>query len=105
MFQILVGRLQKERDEAKSECKDLHDRIELQQTQFQKTQREKEILHTELEVYKERLDKLQSSVQKIHVNINRSPPMIIPSGEIKPLIYVFICILRFRLKETTRKKN
>lgn len=68
MFQILVGRLQKERDEAKSECKELRDKLELQQTHYQKLQREKEILHAELEVYKERLDKLQSSVQKIHVS-------------------------------------
>lgn len=64
-----MGRLQKERDEAKSEIKDLHDRIEIQQTQLLKTQREKEILHTELEVYKERMEKLQSSVQKIHVSL------------------------------------
>lgn len=69
MLQLLVSRLQKERDEAKSECKELHDKLEIQQTQFQKLLREKEILHTELEVYKERLDKLQSSVQKIHVSV------------------------------------
>lgn len=65
-----MSRLQKERDEAKSECKELHDKLEIQQTQFQKILREKEILHAELEVYKERLDKLQSSVQKIHVSVS-----------------------------------
>lgn len=70
LLQLLVSRLQKERDEAKSECKELHDKVEIQQTQFQKLLREKEILHAELEVYKERLDKLQSSVQKIHVSVS-----------------------------------
>ncbi len=64
---MLVSRLQKERDEIKSECKELHDKLELQQAQHQKLTREKEILNTELDVYKERLEKLQSSVQKIHV--------------------------------------
>lgn len=67
MLQILIGRLQKERDEAKSEVKELQDKLELQLTHYQKSQREKEILLAELDVYKERLDKLQSSEQKLRV--------------------------------------
>lgn len=67
MLQILIGRLQKERDEAKSEVKELQDKLELQLTHYQKNQREKEILLAELDVYKERLDKLQSSEQKLRV--------------------------------------
>lgn len=100
LLQILVGRLQKERDEAKSECKDLHDRLEIQHSQLLKTQREKEILHTELEVYKERLDKLQSSVQKIHVSFLRKD-MFRRNFE----IFLIIMFIFWKCKISGRKRR
>lgn len=73
--QILTARLQKERDTYQEECEKLQEKVEVQQSQISKAQRDKENMITELEVFKERCEKAQQNQQKLqvlHVSINYS---------------------------------
>lgn len=65
---MIMQRLQKERDTFQVETETLNERIEFQQSQIGKMQREKENVLSELELVKERWDKTHNSHQKITVS-------------------------------------
>lgn len=65
--QIIMQRLQKERDSFQEEMEKMHERIELQQNQIGKMQREKENVLSELDLVKERWEKVHNSHQKLTV--------------------------------------
>lgn len=62
-----MARLQKEKDGFHEECEKLRERIEVQQSQVSKAQRERENMETEYELIKERWDKTQQVHQKLQV--------------------------------------
>lgn len=63
-----MQRLQKERDGFQEDTQKLHERIEFQQNQITKMQREKENVLSELDLVKERWEKAHSSHQKLTVS-------------------------------------
>lgn len=65
--QIIMQRLQKERDNFQEEMEKLHERLEFQQSQTAKLQRDKENALSELELVKDRWEKTHTSHQKICV--------------------------------------
>lgn len=65
-----MQRLQKERDGFQEEIQKLHERIDIQQNQAAKLQRDKENLLSELELVKERWEKVHNSHQKVTVSIS-----------------------------------
>lgn len=65
--QVIMQRLQKERDSFQEEMEKMHERIELQQNQIGKMQREKENVLSELELVKERWEKAHNTHQKLTV--------------------------------------
>lgn len=65
---MIMQRLQKERDTFQVETETLNERIEFQQSQIGKMQREKENVLSELELVKERWDKTHNSHQKLTVS-------------------------------------
>lgn len=66
--QIIMQRLQKERDSFQEEMEKMHERIEFQQNQIAKMQREKENVLSELDLVKERWEKVHNSHQKLTVS-------------------------------------
>lgn len=66
--QIIMQRLQKERDSFQEEMEKMHERIEFQQNQIAKMQREKENVLSELDLVKERWEKAHSAHQKLTVS-------------------------------------
>lgn len=66
--QMIMQRLQKERDGFQEETDKLHERIEFQQNQIAKMQRDKENVLSELELVKERWEKAHNSHQKLTVS-------------------------------------
>jgi chromosome segregation ATPase len=62
-----MARLQKEKDGFQEECEKLRERVELQQSQVSKAQRERENMETEYDLIKERWDKAQQVHQKLQV--------------------------------------
>lgn len=73
---MLTARLQKEKDGYQEECEKLQERVELQQSQVSKAQRDRENMHTELEVFKERWEKAQTNQQKLQVLYLDLPKLI-----------------------------
>jgi hypothetical protein len=69
-MQLIHTRLQKEKDQLSDEFKKLEERYEYQTSQILKSQRDKETIHTEVNVLRERLEKVTLSQQKLQVNIN-----------------------------------
>lgn len=67
IYQIIMQRLQKERDNFQEEMEKMHERIEVQQNQIGKMQREKENVLSELELVKERWEKAHNTHQKLTV--------------------------------------
>lgn len=67
-LQMIMQRLQKERDGFQEEVEKLHERIEFQQNQISKLQREKENVLSELDLVKERWEKAHNSHQKLTVS-------------------------------------
>lgn len=67
LFQIILSRLQKEKDTFQEDCEKLQERLELQQNQLSKAQRDRDNMLTELEVFKERWEKTTQSQQKFQV--------------------------------------
>ena len=63
-----MQRLQKERDGFQEETEKLHERMEFQQNQVTKMQRDKENLLSELELVKERWEKAHNTHQKLTVS-------------------------------------
>lgn len=63
-----MQRLQKERDGFQEETDKLHERLEFQQNQIAKIQRDKENVLSELDLVKERWEKVHMSHQKITVS-------------------------------------
>lgn len=66
--QMVMQRLQKERDNFQEEMEKLHERIEFQQNQIAKAQRDRENVLSELDLVKERWEKAHSSHQKLTVS-------------------------------------
>lgn len=66
--QIIMQRLQKERDSFQEEMEKMHERIEFQQNQMAKMQREKENVFSELDLVKERWEKAHNTHQKLTVS-------------------------------------
>lgn len=66
---MIMQRLQKERDSFQEEMEKLHERIEFQQNQIGKCQRDKENVLSELDMVKERWEKVHTSQQKVTVCI------------------------------------
>lgn len=66
--QIIMQRLQKERDSFQEEMEKMHERIEFQQNQIAKMQREKENMLSELDLIKERWEKAHNTHQKLTVS-------------------------------------
>lgn len=64
----MMQRLQKERDSFQEEMEKLHERIEFQQNQMTKVQREKENVLSELDLVKDRWEKAHTSQQKLSVS-------------------------------------
>lgn len=62
-----MQRLQKERDSFQEEMEKMHERLELQQNQLAKMQRDKENLLSELDLVKERWEKAHNTHQKLTV--------------------------------------
>lgn len=62
-----MQRLQKERDSFQEEMEKMHERIELQQNQIAKMQRDKENMLSELDLVKERWEKAHNTHQKLTV--------------------------------------
>lgn len=67
-MQMIMQRLQKERDNFQEETEKLHERIEFLQNQIAKMQRDKENVLSELELVKERWEKAHNSHQKLTVS-------------------------------------
>ena len=67
-IQVIMQRLQKERDGFQEETEKLHERMEFQQNQVTKMQRDKENLLSELELVKERWEKAHNTHQKLTVS-------------------------------------
>lgn len=65
--QIIMQRLQKERDNFQEEMEKLHERLEFQLSQTVKLQRDKENALSELELVKDRWEKTHTSHQKLSV--------------------------------------
>lgn len=63
-----MQRLQKERDSFQEEMEKMHERIEFQQNQIAKMQREKENVLSELDLVKERWEKAHNTHQKLTVS-------------------------------------
>lgn len=68
LLQMIMQRLQKERDNFQEETEKLHERIEFLQNQIAKMQRDKENVLSELELVKERWEKAHNSHQKLTVS-------------------------------------
>lgn len=66
--QVIMQRLQKERDSFQEEMEKMHERIEFQQNQIAKMQREKENVLSELDLVKERWEKAHNTHQKLTVS-------------------------------------
>lgn len=66
---MVLARLQKEKDTLQEDCEKFQERLEFQQNQLLKAQRDRENMLTELEVVKERWEKVQQTQQKIQVKI------------------------------------
>lgn len=66
---MMMARLQKEKDGFQEECEKLRERLELQQSQVSKAQRERENMETEYDLIKERWDKAQQVHQKLQVTV------------------------------------
>ena len=64
-----MQRLQKERDSFHEEMEKLQERLEFQQSQIAKFQREKENALAELEMVKERWEKAHNAHQRLAVRI------------------------------------
>lgn len=79
LFQIILTRLQKEKDTFQEDCEKLQERLEFQQNQLIKAQRDRENMATELEVVKERWEKTQQNQQKVQVIARRKLGM--PAGD------------------------
>lgn len=62
-----MQRLQKERDNFQEEMEKLHERLEFQQSQTAKLQRDKENALSELDLVKDRWEKAHTSQQKLCV--------------------------------------
>lgn len=71
LFQIILSRLQKEKEAFQEDCEKLQERLEFQQNQLIKAQRDRENMATELEVVKDRWEKTQQNQQKIQVSASR----------------------------------
>ena len=65
--QIIMQRLQKERDSFQEEMEKLHERLEFQQSQIAKLQRDKENALSELDLVKDRWEKAHTAQQKLCV--------------------------------------
>lgn len=66
-YQVVMQRLQKERDSFQEEMEKMHERIELQQNQIGKMQRDKENILSELDMVKDRWEKAHNTHQKLTV--------------------------------------
>lgn len=97
-----MQRLQKERDSFQEEMEKMHERIELQQNQIGKMQREKENMLSELDLVKERWEKMHNTHQKLTVRIiNFLVLVLITLSYLLSLfiysvlkkIYIYICTL------------
>lgn len=66
--QIIMQRLGKERDSFQEEMEKLHEKMEFQQSQISKLQRDKENALSELDLVKERWEKTHAAHQKICVS-------------------------------------
>ena len=64
-----MQRLQKERDSFHEEMEKLQERLEFQQNQIAKSQREKENALSELDLIKDRWEKAHNAQQKLAVRI------------------------------------
>ena len=67
LLQLVLSRLQKERDSAQEELDKLHERMELQQGQVSKAQRDRDGLLAEIDILKERLEKSEVARQRLQV--------------------------------------
>lgn len=66
--QIVMQRLQKERDSFQEEMEKLHEKLEIQQSHTAKLQRDKENVLSELDLVKDRWEKTHNSHQKLTVS-------------------------------------
>lgn len=80
-----MQRLQKERDSFQEEMEKMHERIEFQQNQIAKMQREKENMLSELDLVKERWEKAHNTHQKLTVSW-----ISIVMNNIRLLIFIFL---------------
>lgn len=83
---MIMQRLQKERDGFQEETDKLHERIEFQQNQIAKMQRDKENVLSELELVKERWEKAHNSHQKLTVSNNLVKRRVRINGDERNLI-------------------